>query len=227
LKEIPAFLVDIENLNCPYLFKFLSDEEFKAFIENIKSSVNPQSSGTIMESIENRIDQGQKVLNSLTENMESLTKQPSIYLQLLCGWTFEPVVTHKIDMNKYSEKVENAAQFGAAVYSIAIKTSILWNTVATVVTAVGYAIPKLNEEQLKKTKILLKYINNPYQVEEFQGKKYLNLAELDSFHSLIKKLEEKNKIRQYQNKIGKKNLKGYKFTNCMVKEVVKCKDGKR
>jgi len=85
VKEIPAFLVDIENLNCPYLFKFLSDEEFKAFIENIESSVNPQSSGTTMESIENRIDQGQKVLNSLTENMESLTKQPSIYLQLLCG----------------------------------------------------------------------------------------------------------------------------------------------
>jgi len=226
LDQIPEFLSDMNNVKCPYLFKIVTEAEYKDFCEKLETAEVTSVDHTVAKRLEDRIYKAQNLLESCVSTVEELKKKrrwrnllgkkQRVYLQILCGFSFQPVVAYEVKHTIYSAKVKRIMKFGAAMCSIGIRTSILWITTAEAACFFGYPLPTINKEQLDKCKAFLKKVNEGDTSETFEGKESsLMQAKLGTFHSFIEYLEKKGAMRHMKNETDKPILKGTKWQNGM------------
>jgi hypothetical protein len=160
IKNIPDFIVEMETVCSPYMFRTITTEDLKHFEEEAERK--EQSDGTVLAALERAetfFDHALGILNELVsekwrdqakrhvrnkawQKISGHSKEVA-YLQLLCGWTFKPVVTYKVETDKYSESVVAVAQFEAKICAVGIKAACLWNVASGVARMFGYPVPQL------------------------------------------------------------------------------------
>jgi hypothetical protein len=146
VRRIPVLMVQLVNVRFPYLFQFISESEFEA-------QKTPAAPADIATAIEHGMDRalefveavidtkaGKRVLGTFTGR-----KKVVYHLQLLCGWTLEPVVSYRIEMVSYEKQVRKAAQIDATVCRIVIKLSLLYNTAAAGARMFGYPVQHFSQ----------------------------------------------------------------------------------
>jgi hypothetical protein len=196
----------MDRLKCPYLYRFITEEEYNNFVKTLETRDSPKKIENAVEMINGSIDRAQKILDNFSDKKKVMTqlfdfssgfvgKSQHIYLQLLCGLSFEPVVSYKINVKTYSKKVEKVAKVSSDVVALALNFSTAWNCAAGVAFFLGVPIPGLPKPTLKKIQKMLQSVNKTSKAEEFKNRNGLLTAfDLNEFDEFLKDLEENKSI---------------------------------
>lgn len=158
IKAIPQQVLNAKNVSCPYVFKFISEVEYHIFKEE-KTGNNTE--GTSLDNAENLTSKA----NALCDELKKLTGEDFkdskisqgivskvrstflgarvtiMYLQILDGVTFEPVLSYKVSRKEYPENVQKASQTGSKICNILQNLSFISKTAALM----GYPIPDISK----------------------------------------------------------------------------------
>lgn len=198
----------------PYLFRFITEDEYKQQEHPINSTTN------LVEGFESSIDRAQNLHDRAVALLKERTVQvkkvaikvlikkvlglrrETKYLQLLCGWTFEPVVSYQFHVDMYPEKVKKFAQMGAKLSTVALKATFVYNTASQVALMFGYPLPLIPDEMVKKANELLIKVCESSPFEELKDTEGdgCSLEELSIFGKFLDELERDKKMTQWFDK---------------------------
>jgi len=211
VKEIPNLFIQMQNIRCPYLFKIINEEKFEEFT---KSKQPDESSiaddieatlGRVQSFLDDNVklveDNKQLAKNSIMDRLLGAKKE-YVYLQLLCGWTFKPVVTYRINLISYHENIKEIAAIGVKICTIAIAVSGVWNAATAVGRLFGYPLPKIPKHSIEKAKDFLGKMNETSLANNLRDNSPtdFNAEELDTFKKFLQTLEDEKKMCHYYDK---------------------------
>eukprot|EP01083_Nonionella_stella_P277786 944527_1 len=247
---LPGLMLDIQDIQCPYLFKFISQSDYDDGLSTSSPSQTKPSTTDIplshrlieaekvMEKVQNGIDwleapteQKKNGFKKLFSKKIKSKKTENIYLQLLDGISFLPVVTYKIEVVNHSEKEKKYAQLAANMCTVGIKASIVWNTAGNIASAFGVPVIQIPKKQLEGIKALLDEV---IKVDEKRSK-FMKIedgglksgADFDEFKAYLKELDNNNQMCKIFDKPVDETIDTNKtWRNFLQRKVVKDKDGK-
>jgi len=211
--EIPQKVLDVKNISCPFLFQFIPEDEFKSFKRGEES---PTDYLSFAEKISSDAKNWCQKLNKLIVDKDysetikySVAQKEVIYLQILCGLTFKPVLSYKVIKSQYPEWAKRAADKGATICNTLQNLSFVWKTVAILgKVATGMSIPD-PEDALKKTQDFLSSIQDSSSSAQFinkldrNGGGFENAQDMHDFKTFLDNLEKKGNLRHCQDKKSK------------------------
>ena len=244
----------MDTIKYPYLFKFISEPQYITFLS---TNFDQVASNTPVLGIMAKIGEGGKVLEAINEGVESLLslkegkikrfslkccslfvnkKRKKIYLQLLDGRTFLPVVSYEIEVIEHSKNIKKFAKIGADMVAIGIKASIVWNIGGKIAFAFGIPVPSLKKEELEKIQSFLKEINKKGTESKFQsinkeGGGVKSDVELNAFGDYLEQLDAGGNMCHLLNEVDHAKLKetkpDRKWNDGLEKEIVMLETGKK
>jgi len=242
--EIPKIMVQIQNVKCPYMFDFLTEDRFKASKRSYESKDQSSSNGTVSEEFDLALNRAKRIYQSCVEFADSFSenggdavysaveclprsKTEVIYLRLLCGWTLTPVVAYKIAVRRYSDTVKKLANISADMCQVAMSVAILWNTAGIVPRMFGYPVPEIPVDKVNDAKDFLEKINESTPTDELKdySEKGLTLEDLQLFNDFLTELENARRMRQCFDVFDKEELQDKSWANVLKQEVVTLSNG--
>lgn len=151
--------------------------------------------------------------------MEANAKDKSVgvyQLRLLCGITFEPVVTYDLNdpatVKEYGPKMQKLAKVGAAIASCAIKVGTFANPLSKVAGFFGYPVPQVPVEKIAGFKEFLDEVSGKTAgpksdaAEEYEGLKAqmsggLDLEAMGEFGELLDRLVADDPDNDWKGKL--------------------------
>eukprot|EP01083_Nonionella_stella_P277788 944529_1 len=246
---LPGLMLDIQDIQCPYLFKFISQSDYDDGLSTSSPSQTKPSTTDIplshrlieaekvMEKVQNGIDwleapteQKKNGFKKLFSKKIKSKKTENIYLQLLDGISFLPVVTYKIEVVNHSEKEKKYAQLAANMCTVGIKASIIWNTAGSIASAFGVPVIKIPKEQLEGIQTLLKKVsigdNAPSNFTRMENGGLKSGNDFDEFEAYLKELDENNQMCKIYDELEDETI-GMKKTwgNFLTQKITKDEDG--
>jgi hypothetical protein len=247
VKGLPRLMLEIQQIKCPYLFKFVSQTDFDDLCTPSPDSTNSSN----LEIISSRLNKANKYLEGVHESIEWIEapteekkkglkerlkkafkskKTENVYLQLLDGISFLPVLTYKIEVNNYTEKERRYAQLAADMCTVGIKVAIVLNTAGMIASAFGIPMINIPKKQLEGIKTLLEQVTSDKGISpEFTGAQNGGLKSgsgLADFRCYLEQLDKNNQICRYNDKpMVESEVKDKTWENYLCPNVVKDENG--
>ena len=228
----------MENITHPYLFKIISKEEFEKFEKDERDSSGVDSSLTdeIIAALERakciiceledctNDSKGRKKNKFRTRRMLGKKVKTYCYVQILCGWTFKPTVTYKVNCNSFPEQLQRAAETSEKMCAIGLMVSMLWNTSISEPRLFGYSIPSVPEKLVDEIEKYFGSLNeSSVMINLFNNNDSVNLEELALFGNFIKDIEGRSGMCHYLGVFGRNLNKSW--NDVLTPQVVELKDG--
>ena len=241
IDQIPHLMVQLEEVEFPYMFTLLTAHEFEIFKRTLMSepSLDKQASDGV-EGVVKFIGRAQESFACCRDFLDSLNNKETatalrkgwqlisgkttevVYLQLLCGLTLQPLVSYKIATTTYREEIKKFAEIGAKVCVVGVTVATLWNVAGGFAKAFGYHIPNLPGDVVLKAKNFLDEVNKSSPVEGLKEykKSGFNLNQMKEFKEFVEDLESKGMMRHCLQECDKKALKSRTWHFALKKHVL-------
>ena len=226
--EIPSLMVELQNVTCPYLFRFVTKPTPK---KAGSSSSAPVSGSDIASEIGSVLTRADTLLTDTTNMVAKVTgtamalktspvqyvstlakkkakqyiqeqmgiTQNVIYLELLCGWTLETAVTYTIKYTDYPAEVLKYATLGASLCSVALKAAVLWDTAAQGARMFGFPLPFVPKAQVQQGVNFFDGMSKKPEFTSFDEHRKMNLEVLSAFDRFLMNLEKNQKQTKWKD----------------------------
>jgi len=210
VNEIPGLVLKMATIQFLYLFQFISTSQYGQFYP---TTIERQASDARAEGIMTKFEEAQQVLKTIHKGVDlfqssseektkrfwkyvwsKITKkeEKKIYLQLLNGKTFLPLISYEIKVTGYSERMKHFAKLGADMVAIGMQASVVWNVAGKLVSAFGILVPRLENENLDKIQSFFQKLNEMNEKEplsDFQDGEVSSALKLDAFGAYLNELD--------------------------------------
>ena len=212
----------MEQIHCPYMFRFIDKQEFRRLSKEKK---DPKiETRDVRFKLEKILKRSEGLLNPTTKvsiktqelvekancmekawSKVSRKKGEILYLQLLCGWTLDPVASYEVQLSKYVDEVAKLSKSGTKFCAVGIKASLLWEFDEHTAKMFGFPTSKIPEDLIEKAVNLLKTVDGELSTHAMVG---TFRTELNSFGDFLDELERKGKLCHLLDKINEDGVRG-------------------
>eukprot|EP00977_Amphora_coffeiformis_P027874 scaffold34655_cov157-Amphora_coffeaeformis.AAC.5 len=211
------------HMHCPYLFRFIEKQEFRRLAREKGEPEN--GTKDVRSKFEEILRRGEGLLSPKTDfsgktqhelavrancmekawSKVGRKKGEILYLQLLCGWTLEPVASYEVKVSKYLKEIQQLSKVGDKLCAVGIKVSLLWEVEERTAKMFGVPISKIQDDLVEKAVDFLKAVDEKIGNDATVG---AIPVELDCFGSFLDELERKGKLCQLLDKVDEDGVRG-------------------
>jgi len=216
VESLPQQVLDAKNIRCPYIFNFISENQYKSFKDE-KIGSNGKDSLEYAASLASKAKmlceeaeilmgddisknfKDSKVMKGFMSKVRTKVlgeMSTDLYLQILDGVTFEPVLSYKVHRKEYPKQVESASKAGVKICNVLQNLSFI----SKIASIMGYPIPDISKALGMAESFLTGIVNSGEAAEyitslNFDGGGFENVAELDTFKTFLDNLVKNGKLR--------------------------------